>query len=366
LNFNRKGKVGAQAGAMYAFFNSSMQGTEKMYRTLKGPAGKKIVAGGLLLGASQAVLLAVAGFGDDEPPEFIKERSIIVPLGDKKYVTIPMPLGFNIIPNIARVSTEWMLSGGKNTGERVTSLIGSLAETFNPIGNAGFSVQTIAPTIIDPFIALSENRDWTGKPIAKENFSSLKPTPGHARMKDTASMFGVGVSRVVNLLTGGSEYTPGVLSPTPDQIDYLVGQAFGGVGRESLKLAQTVQSAATGESLPVYKIPLVSRFYGDSADSSGVSSQFYRNLRKMNMHALEVEGLKENRGDISGYISSNPEARYVKYTENTYKRVQKLQKERRKALQSGSDKYRVKMLEEKLKAVMGNFNDKISSLEQPG
>jgi hypothetical protein len=256
-----------------------------------------------------------------------------------------------------------MLSGGKNTGERVTNLLGSFAETFNPIGNAGFSVQTIAPTIIDPFIALSENRDWTGKPIAKENFSSLKPTPGHARMKDTASMVGIGVSRVINMLTGGSEYTPGVLSPTPDQIDYLIGQAFGGLGRETMKLMQVGSSMVTGEEVPTYKIPLVSRFYGVSSDSSGVSGQFYRNLRRMNMHALEIEGLKENRGNVAGYISSNPSAKYVKYTENTYKRVQELQKARRKILQSGIGKDRVKQIENTLKVTMKNFNDKISSLE---
>lgn len=356
LNFNRKGKVATQAGAMYAFFNAAVQGTEKLYRTLRGPAGKKILAGGLLLGASQAVLLAAAGFGDDEPKDFIKERSLIVPIGNKKYVTIPMPLGFNVIPNLARVATEWALSGGKRTGERVTSILSSFAETFNPVGNAGFSVQTIAPTAIDPLIALGENKDWTGRNIALPNFNPLKPTPGHSRMKDTASIVGIGLSRALNLLTGGNEYTPGLLSLTPDQIDYLIGQALGGVGRESLKAMQTVGSAFTGEELPTYKIPLVSRFYGDSADSSATSTAFYRNIKRLNMHAAEVEGLRENRGDVRQYMTNNPEARLIGRAAATYRRVQKLQKVRRDLLRKGGEKARVEHVEARIKATMDSLN----------
>jgi N12 class adenine-specific DNA methylase len=356
LNFNRKGKVATQAGAMYAFFNAAVQGTEKLYRTLRGPAGKKILAGGLLLGASQAVLLAAAGFGDDEPKDFIKERSIIVPIGNKKYATIPMPLGFNVIPNLARVATEWALSGGERTGERVASILSSFAETFNPVGNAGFSVQTIAPTVIDPLIALSENKDWTGKNIALPNFNPLKPTPGHSRMKDTASAIGVGLSRALNFLTGGNEYTPGLLSPTPDQIDYLIGQALGGVGRESLKAMQTAGSAFTGEDLPTYKIPLVSRFYGDSADSSATSTAFYRNIKQLNMHAAEVEGLRENRGDVRQYMADNPEARLIGRAAVTYRRVQKLQKMRRDLLRKGGEKERVKHVEARIRSTMDSLN----------
>ena len=46
-----------------------------------------------------------------------------------------------------------------------------MADTFNPIGNAGMSLQTIAPTVIDPLAALSENKDWTGKPIKRMTFN---------------------------------------------------------------------------------------------------------------------------------------------------------------------------------------------------
>ena len=60
VNFNRKGHLTTQVGALYGFFNASAQGTARLIETMKGPRGRKIVAGGLLLGAVQAVLLASA------------------------------------------------------------------------------------------------------------------------------------------------------------------------------------------------------------------------------------------------------------------------------------------------------------------
>jgi hypothetical protein len=199
VNFNRKGQSGQQAGALYAFFNAAMQGTARIDETMttmeKGAiktlrfnrAGKTIIVEGITLGALQAFALAAAGFDDDEPPEFVRERSLIIPIGDKKYLTIPMPLGFHAIPNIGRISMEYALGGSKKPADHVARLLAVFAEAFNPIGSAGLSIQTIAHTAIDPLVALSENKDWTGKPIAKEDFNKLSPTPGFSRNKDTAS-----------------------------------------------------------------------------------------------------------------------------------------------------------------------------------
>jgi hypothetical protein len=205
VNFNRKGQIGRQAGALYAFFNASVQGTARMYETLKGPAGKTIIGGGLILGALQAMALAAAGFDEDEPPEFVKERNIVLPTGGSKYITIPMPLGYNVIPNTSRIVTEWALSGFKDTPKRMSSIFSSVIGMFNPLGNAGWSLQTALPTVLDPAAALFENKDWTGKPIAKEDISSLNPTPGYTRARDTATIVGKGLSEFLNYASGGTK-----------------------------------------------------------------------------------------------------------------------------------------------------------------
>jgi hypothetical protein len=362
VNFNKKGQAATNMGALYAFFNASVQGSARLLETLKGPAGKKIVYGGLLLGSAQALAMAAAGFDEDEPPQFLRERNIIIPIGDKKYLAVPMPLGFNVIPNTGRILTEWAMSGFENTGARTFDLIGSFADMFNPIGNAGFSGQTIMPTVTDPFMALFENRDWSGNPISKENFSGLAPTPGYTRAKDTASWAAKQVSYYLNLASGGTEFAPGAISPTPDQLDYFGGQFFGGIGREVLKLDTTVTALLTGEDLPPFKIPLFGRLYGDTSTSAADSNRFYENIRRMNIHKEEIEGRQKTRRPVGEYYRDNPEARLVTMAGSVYRDVQQMRNRKREMVERGASRESVRIMEQRIASRMRQFNDQLARM----
>lgn len=364
VNFNRKGQIAVQAGALYAFFNAAVQGTTRLAQTLRGPAGKKIMAGGLLLGTMQAALLAAAGFDDEEPPEFVRERNLILPIGGDKYLTFPMPLGYHVIPSTSRIITEWALSGFKDTPDRIASLTGMYLEAFNPIGNAGWSAQTLAPTFADPIVALTENRDWTGKPIARKDFSSLDPTPGYTRAKDTASWFSTQLAKYLNYASGGTEFKPGTLSPTPDQIDYLIGQVTGGIGREALKVEQTAIKTATGEELPPYKIPVVGRFYGETKSSAAESSRFYKNLTELNEHENEIKGRRESRQPVADYLKDNPEARLAPMARNTYSDIQKLRKRKEQLLERDAPRESIKQVEAMITKKMQAFNARVEALKE--
>jgi len=366
VNFNRKGEMGRQIGSLYAFFNASVQGTARIGETLftdnngkltLSKAGKAIVTGGLLLGVMQALMLAAAGFGDDEPPEFVRDRNLIIPLGNGKAITIAMPLGFNALPAFGRILTEWALSGGEDTSKRFFHIFEMLAEVTNPIGNAGLSMQTITPTMFDPLAALAENEDWTGRPIAKMDFNSQKPTAGHTRAKDTASAISKGLSWVVNEATGGSDYTPGAISPTPDQIDYLLGQIFGGVGREYMKLEQSATSIVTGEELPVYKIPLVGRFYLNAEGQSSQSSRFYDNLKSVFETETELKGLRKDGLDTSEYRANHPEAALVFRANLEQREISQLHKLRSEKLKADASPEEIKALNERITARMLRFNE---------
>jgi hypothetical protein len=359
VNFNQKGQISAQAGALYAFFNASAQGSYRMYETLTGPMGRKIIIGGITLGVLQALTLAAAGLGDDEPPEFVQEKNIVLPTGTGDYVTIPMPPGFNFLPNLGRVATQFALGGFKDPGKKFAAIMDSMFELFNPLGGSGMSLQTITPTAIDPLAALAENKDWTGKQIYKEDFSSLAPTPGFTKQKDTATYFGQGLSWALNMMSGGTKYKPGFFSPTPDQIDYLVGQFTGGVGRELAKTQQFVSGMAEGDEVPPYKIPLVSRFYGSIKGNAAESSRFYDNLKAMNQHENEVKGRIKNKEPISGYLADNPEAKLWRMANTVEGSIRKL-RERKDLLESrGASKESLKVIDNMIVTKMKQFNETI-------
>jgi len=369
VNFNRKGDVATQAGALYAFFNASIQGTTRLAQTIAGPAGAAIVGGGLLLGVIEAVMMHMAGFGDDEPPDFVKEKNLIIPvMSTGKYIAIPMALGYNVIPNFSRLLTEATMRylDGKpvKATETTFKVLDSLMGAFNPIGNAGWSFQTFAPTVADPFVALGENKDWTGKKIARGDFNSLHPTPGYLRAKESASTFGRVTSRWLNAMSGGTEDIKGKLSPTPDQIDYLVGQATGGVGREGMKIERAIRSKITGEELPAHSVPILGRFYGDTKESSSVANQFYQNLIKMNEYEDTVKGMAQRKENVGQFLKENPEAVLYKMADQVERNVQKLRKLRHNQVEKEASKEVVKGTEKLITNQMLILNDQIEKLEK--
>lgn len=367
VNFNRKGQVTQQLGALYAFFNASVQGSARLGQSLfdmepgkpktmrLSSLGKKIVSGGVLLGASQAVLLAMMGFDDDEPPEFIRERNIIIPTGGKTYISIPMPLGYHVIANLGRIPTEFALGGGEDSAKHLISLLDVMSDVYNPLGSSGLSMQTIAPTVLDPLAGLAENKDFSDRAIAKESFN--RQTPGHALARDTASLPATWLSELINYATGGTEFTRGELSPTPDQIDYLVGQLTGGVGREVTKFLKSGQATASGDDLPWHNIPLLGRFYGDANSDGAKQSAFYNNMDKVRKHAEEVKGLRAagRSGEAVEYANKHPHAKLHLAARAAEKQVKGMRDRKRELEQAGAPREEIRALEKRMIQRMEQF-----------
>lgn len=363
VNFNKKGNWSTQFSAMYAFFNASVQGTARLAETLKSPAGKKIITGGLMLGVMDAALMAMAGFDDDEPPDFVRERNFIIPTGGDSYISIPYPLGLHILPNIGRQVAETIISGGDKAGERTGELLTSLLSAFNPIGTSATPLQSLMPTVADPLAALSENVDAFGKPIYQKDRSDLDPTPGFTRVRNTATPWAKGLSEFLNWATGGNEYRQGAFSPTPDQIDYLVGQVTGGIGRDISKTAQALDTAGTGEELPPYKIPILGKFYGKTTGQAAESGKYYSNITRINEADRELQGRKENGDDVESFIAEHPEARLGKTADRTQRAISKLKKQKRELIDQGAPREQVRNIEGLITTRMKTLNDQIRSLQ---
>jgi hypothetical protein len=376
VNFNKKGLAATQAGAMYAFFNAAVQGTARIGATMvkRDPqtgkvgltdAGKKIAYGGVMFGVMQALMLSLAGYDDEEPPQFIREKNIIIPMGYRgKYISLPMPLGFHVIPNLGRIPTEFILNGFRKPGDRMVQLFRVVADAFNPIGSST-PLQMVTPTIVDPLAAMAENRDWSGKSIYKEDFNKMEPTAGWTRKKDTASDLSKWLSYSTNYITGGGKYGIGVASPTPDQIDYLIGQATGGVGRESLKLWQAAKTPLTGEDLPMYKFPVAGRFIGNTSGQESQAAKFYDNLKRIGEHDSALKEIKRAKDSAAytEYMRENPDARQVKLADKASRDVSLLKKQKRDALEKG-DAALVRNIEKQLESRIGYYNKQLGASER--
>jgi hypothetical protein len=373
VNFNRKGASSPTLQTLFAFFNAAVQGTARLAETLRGPSGKKIMAGGLAIGVAQAIALAMAGYDDDEPPEFLKNKNLIIPVPfTGNYLIIPMPLGFNVFPGVGRLTTEFVLgkagliTGSKSAGDKLVSVGSLILDAFNPLGS-GSVLQMVTPTVADPAFAIAANRDAFGRPISKEDRATA-PTPGYSRSRETASWFSKQLAEFLNYVSSpsGTKYTKGLISPTADQIDYLIGQYTGGVGREILKAAQYGSAVVTGETgdVPSYKVPIAGKLFGETESPSAISAKFYDNVIRLAEHENEIKSRIKNKESATEYKAEHPETRFISRVNNLENQITAINKEKKELQAKDAPKERIKRLDERKTKLMKDFNDKIKNLER--
>ncbi|MBK8359356.1 MAG: hypothetical protein IPL15_10395 [Comamonadaceae bacterium] len=363
VNFNRKGQFSAQAGALFPFFNAAAQGSARLAETIFNKKiidvpdgnggtykqqvttvtslGWKLLAALPALGMLQALLLS--GYDDDEIPEADKDRTFIIPMPNGGFIKIPLALGMNVPFNMGREGADMVLRPG-NRLKHAGNLLMQPLQGFNPLGGAGNFIQTILPAIADPIVGLIQNRDAFNRPIAKEDFDKSKPTPGWTRAKEGATTLSKKLAYGANFITGGGEFGIGAISPTPDQIDYTLGQITGGVGREVSKGAQAIGTgfnAVTGtpqEETPWYRVPLVGRLYGNVNETGNVKAQIY--AAKEDINALDYEhkqllkaGERERAIEL---LAEHPEIRLKSRIDSLLREEAELRKQRVK-LRANSD-----------------------------
>lgn len=363
VNFNRKGQFSAQAGALFPFFNAAAQGSARLAETIFNKKiidvpdgnggtykqqvttvtslGWKLLAALPALGMLQALLLS--GYDDDEIPEADKDRTFIIPTPNGGFIKIPLALGMNVPFNMGREGADMVFRPG-NRLKHAGNLLMQPLQGFNPLGGAGNFIQTILPAISDPIVGLIQNRDAFNRPIAKEDFDKSKPTPGWTRAKEGATTLSKKLAYGANFITSGGEFGIGFISPTPDQIDYTLGQITGGVGREVSKGAQAIATgfnAVTGrpqEETPWYRVPLVGRLYGNVDEVGNVKAQIY--AAKEDINALDYEhkqllkaGERERAIEL---LAEHPEIRLKSRIDSLLREEAELRKQRVK-LRANSD-----------------------------
>jgi hypothetical protein len=366
VNFNRKGSATAGLSAYYAFLNASIQGTARLAQTIdpRTKSGRLIIAGGLAIGMAQSLALMAAGFDDDEPSEFLKERNFIMPTGwltgKRTYAMWPYPLGFNILPNTGRLLWDGAarLADGKGVGDLAINALSMAVSSTNPLGGNAATLQSYMPTIADPFVAVYENKDSFGRPIAKED-RGLNPTPGYTRSREPANPIFQGIAEFMNNITSRDPDVKGLISPTADQLSYIAEQIGGGVYREASRAVKYAVNVLNGEETPEHQVPLAGKIIGDLGSNSAISQKFYTNVKNMAEHELVIKAHRERRQSTAEYMRDNPEARLWQRANSLENEITKLNKTKKELYQREAPKERIKRVEDQKIRMMQQFNDQV-------
>jgi len=259
INFNRSGSGGSVINALYLFFNAGVQGTAKFARTMlqlkKVPNGRggyyrtlnssqKIAMGMTLFAAAQAALNQAISDEDEDGrtfyekiPDYVKERNMIVMIGGKDYIKVPLPYGYNIFHNLGTMSYE-AAAGMRTAGDAGAFMAGGMVNSFIPISFGESSTvlrkagKALTPTFLRPFQEIYMNESYFGTRVYQEN------APGQnmpmSSLGSRSPEWLRDVTMFLNEVTDGNEYEKGYLDMSPDQIWHIF-EYYGGGGYRFLK-----------------------------------------------------------------------------------------------------------------------------------
>lgn len=336
VNFNRRGAATKTSGVfgwtsglfrnLYLFFNAAVQSLTNFARLAKkNRKGFLVTLGGFttagfLVPYLNTLAIAMLGDGDDDYygnlPDWVRRNNLCIYAGNGKFITIPLPIELRAFYGLGEMAYQATIRGDYDNDQIVYQAINQITELLpiNPLGNNGDLVATMMPDVLSPFWQIYENKDFTGKPIYRDNAFN-KTMPEWTKAYNSTSDWLVNLSKWTNELAGGDDYKQAdVLEPimnwNPAKVEHLFESYFGGMAKTFNQAAKTlaggVESVIEGEKsdrLQWYSTPVLNRFINDASDDRSSYSKV--NQRYYQLYDLYEEVQKLSRGYSNEVLRGN-------------------------------------------------------------
>lgn len=307
MDFARMGRDMRGINRAIAFFNPTLQGTDKMFRAAIANPKEFFVKAALYI-ATPSVLLALSNWGDEDVQNVPKaQRDIfwIVPMGEgasKVLLKIPKPFEAGVLfGSTLERTVEFCMDvmNDKNGGD----VEQTMKDAYAGLGASLLDATTpnMIPTAMVPILENWANKStYTGGPIVPAWMQNVVP-------EERSTEYTSQTSRMLARTIG---YMPGVkdmFDYSPAKIDNLIRGWGGGLGTFVLGMLDDVYEAAgmvPDVSMPERdwtEIPGVKGFFVRYKDS--LSKEPIRQFYDMAQRAKELQGtlkLMSGRGDTEG------------------------------------------------------------------
>jgi len=354
LNLARSGKwIKNELKGLELFAGPRIAGA-KQFGGFTTKGGQKLLVDLIALGVLQQALFDKSGESENEQLNRLSSNGNFVVLtghdddGSVTYVKfplseifdVPMQLGrsaYKGTQNVQKEKQTLLTAFWNETGAASKKIYGAipLAPSLDFVGVKGAGTFGPVPSAFEPFVNALMNRDvFTGLPISPKVYD---PTiPGYQRSGLKSTLTANAISEAINNLTGGTRNTAGMLSPTADQIDYVVrGYAgpFYAVPKQITEALPSTREVTIPRTEIIIKnpfaryvvkneqtesdwrkLPVVNVFFGKTNYEKEEEIKYYNNLERFNIHLNELGAERRNEKSdmkeyISDYVSRNPDAR---------------------------------------------------------
>lgn len=296
VNFNTKGAQDGQGwmgaiaryfGWCKYFFNASVQGVQNLKamrdaNKLKfGTTVGGIMAAGFLMPVFVSAISELLG-GDDEDeywniPEYERQNNFCIPLGNGKYVKIPLPIGFREIYGMGDMFAASLMDKrfNRNAGQVGIDMANKIATVILPINplesaSTGLNIwqtflYTALPSSAQFAIQNATNVDWKGTPLQKEyTYNENDPQWMKAFASNPDWMTGLSkwCNEHINL---DGDYKG--MDWSPEKLDNTLSNLLGGVYTLIKKSGKTFSMIWNEENRNLSNVPLGGVVLGSGIDS---------------------------------------------------------------------------------------------------
>ena len=301
MNFNRKGEKSNAAGALFLFFNPSVQGSKLIQEALFTSEHKRqaqALAGSMTLMAITLGVMALSGDDDDKKkwentPDYVKDGNIVINIGGKQ-ITIPLPYGYRMFWTLGNVMLD--AQQGKDLGKLGIRLASSVFANLSPIGNpmeGEHGLFQVMPTTAKMLMASGVNEDSFGRAIMPKRYKEATPD-SQLMNRNTHGSFYDGVTEKLNSFTGGSKFEKGLVDVSPETLKFWVKSLTGGTGQFVADSANIAIAGVQGVApQDVKDIPVVRRFARES-DVSDARAAFWERKNEADLAAEEISSARKS------------------------------------------------------------------------
>jgi len=271
-DFTQRGTQSMLMNALYLFSSVNMVSTARLFRlvtsqsTSKGQAarltaklGANVAAGiaGRLFafGVINGILNYITAGDDDEgrnawetKNEWEKRtRFMLMVPGTSTDIHFALPWGFDV-PYVMGVRLVDTMFGNLGFTNYMTEMASKTAEAtvLAPFGQ-GQGASKFIPDLGKPIYQVAANQDWQGRPLRPAMFDPDSQDPDSQQYFSNENKAAVFVAESLNKVSGGDDFTPGVLDMAPSTYRLWAEFVAGGVMRDSGRAVDAAMRLFSGD-----------------------------------------------------------------------------------------------------------------------
>ena len=342
LDYNKKGEWTPVTNVLWMFSNASMQSLARWKKAWQVGNWKSRTLGvSFLLAAGfftqlYNIMIGSALFGGDDDdiykniPDYTYDNNIPVLLPGGAYLTIPNR-GVQAAVTRIGASLANLVAGDETPAGFLADASMALNPTFlenaNPAGSSGSFLQTVAPTVVDPFVQLAENKTWTGAPVHAMDYGNTA-TPKWQDGFEKTSLFSKWLAKLLSDATGGDDVQGGKWDVYPEQIELVKNFIVGSIGTDFSGLSDMAQGNFS--NMPVVR-GLVRPLPDNTHRYYEVKQDVEKNLQIMRGYAVS------SREKFQRHLERHPYLLKAKGFSRVKTAIEKLIDARREQLALGQD-----------------------------